>query len=255
LNYSQTGIANVALQRIGARGTISSINENSPNAIKVLTCWDTVFQEVLSERDWKFAKTYVQLQQNASAPAGGYLYAYALPADFLRLCRPREKPQERRIADSNVYWGWGGGPIGQWGIPNFDLPVWPRMVGPYIVATVLNATPEATYSTCLLTNYPWLQTYADVCPIIVSYIRLISDYSQLLPGFVNCLCNRLAAELSIAITEDKSKYQGMMEVYMSTLNSAQAQQECDDFLKDESGSETWLRAGRYWGYGGGNWEE
>lgn len=242
----------MSLQRIGARGTIASLTEDSPNAIKVNTVWDMIFQEVLSERDWKFAKTYVQLQQNANMPAGGYLYAYALPADFLRLCRPREKPQERRIADAN--WGYGdwGGYGGQWGIPNFDIPVWPRAAAPYIVATVLNATgAPSVYTTNLLTNYPGLNaTYSTVCPIIISYIRLITDMSQLTPGFVNCLANRLAAELSIAITEDKQKYQGMMEMYRDSTNSAQAQLECDDYLKDESGNFNWLHAGRYCGWGG-----
>lgn len=254
LNYSQVGIANMSLQRIGARGTIGSFQEDSPNAIKVSIVWDYIFQEVLSERDWKFAKTYVQLQQNANSPAGGYLYAYSLPADFLRLCRPREKPQEHSIAYADFYGsgGWIGGSVGIWGVPNFDLPIWPRAAAPYIVATVANPVPNnATYTTNLLTNYPGLNvSYANVCPIIMSYIRLITDMSQLLPGFVNCLSNRLAAELAISITEDKQKYQAFMEMYQNTLNSAQAQQECDDFLKDESGSQTWLHAGRcYWGGG------
>ena len=256
MNYSQVGIANMALQRIGARGTISSLTEDSPNAIKVNIVWDMIFQEVLSERDWKFAKTYVQLQQNANAPAGGYLYAYALPADFLRLCRPREIPQERRIADANGWggWGgWGGGSIGQWGIPNFDVPVWPRAVAPYITATVLNTTgPPSTYTTNLLTNYPGLLTYADVCPIIISYIRLISDMTQLLPGFVNALAFRLAGELAVPVTEDKDKRQEMMGEYRLGLNGAQAQTECDDYLKDESGSQTWVTAGRWGGWYGSN---
>lgn len=244
MNYSQAGIANVALQRIGARGTIASLQEDSPNAIKVLTCWDYVYQEVLSERDWKFAKTRVELQQNANRPVGGYRYAYALPADFLRLCRPREKPEERRIADANwVGWGWHR---------RRDLPVWPPDVAPYITETVLNppASPpnpalSSTYTTNLLTNYPHHGPYSQAHPIVINYIRLVVDFTQLLPGFVNCLANRLAAELAIAITEDKQKYQGMMEMYMGALNSAQAQQECDDFLQDEAGNYNWLEAGRY----------
>jgi hypothetical protein len=257
VNYSQVQIANVALQRIGARGTISSINENSPNAIKVLTCWDVVFQEVLSERDWKFAKTRVELQQNAQGPAGGYLYAYVLPSDFLRLCRPREIPQERRIANAAFLgWGGGGGWYGGGASRRWDLPVWPREVDPYITETVLNPPPptggSATYTTNLLTNYPGLNNdYANVPPIIINYIRLITDLTQLLPGFVNCLANRLAAELAIPITEDKQKAQGFMETYLQTLNGAQAQTECDDYLQDESGSQTWVTAGRYFGFGGG----
>lgn len=250
MNYSPVGIANMALQRIGARGTIASFDEDSPNAIKVNVCWDMVFQEVLSERDWKFAKTRVQLQQNANSPVGGYLYAYALPADFLRLCKPREIPEERRIA--NFAWvGNNPGWCEEYG-EHFDIPVWPREVAPYVTETVLNPTSDPpSYSTNLLTNYPGPnQTYSSVPPIIITYIRLITDFTQLLPGFVNCLANRLSAEVAPAVTEDMTKAEKFMEMYLTTLNSSQAQQECDDFLKDESGNFNWVQAGRF---RGGTW--
>jgi hypothetical protein len=239
MNYSAAGIANMALQRIGARGTISSLTDGSPNANKVNTVWDMIFAEVLSERDWKFAKTRVQLQQNANFPAGGYRFAYTLPADFLRLCRPREKPEERRIATAD-YWGWEGHGGRR------DRPVWPPEVDPYITETVLNSD-GVTYTTNLLSNYPHDCAYTSCRPIIINYIRLISDYTQLLPGFVNALAFRLAGELAVAITEDSGKQEKMMGMYLAALNSAQAQTECDDFLQDEAGSSTWVDAGRYWG--------
>ena len=234
------------MQRIGARGTIASLTEDSPNAIKVNTAWNYVFTEVLSERDWKFAKTRVQLQQNVNRPVGGYFYAYALPADFLRLCKPREIPEERRIA--NFAWVGGYGWNDGWGIIDRDLPVWPRAADPYITETVSNGNTLPSYTTNLLTNYPGLNVpYTSVIPITINYIRLITDMTQLLPGFVNCLINRLSAELAIPVTEDKSKAQGFMEEYRTTLNSAAAQQECDDFLKDEQGNFNWLEAGRFRG--------
>jgi hypothetical protein len=239
MNYSDTGIANMALQRIGARA-ITSFQDDSPNAIKINNIWDMIFQEVLSERDWKFAKTRAQLQKNSVTPVGGYRSAYSLPTDFLRLVRPREKPEEHRIADANLLgWGWGSG---GWGWYHYrDLPIWPREVAPYIVETVQQA--DTAYATCLLTNY------CGTHPVTMNYIRLITDYTQLLPGFVNCMANRLAGELAIPITEDKSKAEGFMEKYLASLNSAQSQQECDDYLKDESGSNSWVEAGRYWGRG------
>ena len=60
MNYSQAGISNLALGRIGARGQIVSVNDGTPNAVKVLAIWDAIFQEVLSERDWKFARAWLQ---------------------------------------------------------------------------------------------------------------------------------------------------------------------------------------------------
>jgi len=243
MNYSQVGIANMALQRIGARLLISSPTEDSPNAIKVNAVWDMIFQEVMSERDWKFAKTRVQLQRSALIPVGGYCFAYGLPADFLRIVKPRERPEEHRIADANLIgWGWGGG---GWGYYRYrDLPVYPKAAAPYIIETVASTATPPQYQTCLLTNYP-----ACECPIILCYIRLLTDLTQLLPGFVNCLAYRLAAELAIPITEDQKKAQGMMEMYRDTLNSAQAQNECDDYLAAEAGSNTWVRAGREYGWG------
>lgn len=245
MNYSAVGISNMALQRLGARGTIGSLTENSPNAVKVNLVWSMIFSEVLSERDWKFAKTRVQLQQNASSPAGGYLFAYALPADFLRLCKPREIPQERPIAT----WEWFTWEGQNWQC-NFDYPVWPRCVDPYITETVLTAgSNPPSYTTNLLTNYPGLNVaYTSVCPIIINYIRLLTDLTQLMPGFVNALAYRLAAELAVSITEDSKKAETMMGMYFQTLNSAQAQTECDDYLRDEAGSQSWISAGRFgWG--------
>lgn len=240
--FSQVAIANMALFRIGARGTIVSITDNSPNAVKVLAVWDMVFQEVLSERDWKFAKTRVQLQQISIQPVGGYLFAYALPADFLRLVRPREIPEEQRIVNADaIGWSWGG--YGWGWFRHRDLPVWPRAAHPYIVETIQTGNNSTSYTTNLLTNYN------SNCgpPIVLNYIRLITDYTQLMPGFVNALADRLAAELAIPVTEDKQKAESRMEMYWQDLNSAQAQLEVDDYLQDEAGSNTWVTAGRGFG--------
>ena len=242
MNFSQVGVVNLALQRIGARGTIGSLTEQTPNAIKASVCFDMVFQEVLSEREWKFAKTRVALQQNAQAPVGGYKFDYPLPADYLRLVRPREIPEERRIADA-AEWGWGGDGYG-W-FRHRDIPVHPHEAVPYVIEAVLSAD-GVSYTNNLLTNYPHCDTYTNVRPIIINYIRLITDFTQLLPGFVNCLAYRLAGELALAITEDESKAKSMMQMYFTTLNSAAAQQECD-YLQDEAGSQSWVQAGRCFG--------
>lgn len=244
MNYSQVGIANLALQRIGARGDIVSLTQNSPNAVKVLACWDYVFQEVLSVRDWKFAKTRIELQQISTRPVGGYRFAYALPPDFLRLVRPREIPEERRIAEADAI-GWSYGGYGWGWFRHRDIPVWPRQAHPYIVETVgQSANNSTTYTTNLLTDYD------SNCgpPIVLNYIRLITDYTQLMPGFVNALADRLASELAIPVTEDKQKAETRMELYWQDLNSAQAQLEVDDYLQDEAGSNTWITAGRNIGW-------
>jgi len=301
LNYSQASIANLALGRIGARGTITDLNENTPNAIKVLAVWDAIFQEVLSERDWKFAKIRTELQLSPQRPLYAYRHAWAMPADFLRFVRPHRKPQH-----DNYLWAWGWG-IGWGWYHRDDMPFHPHQY-PYVVETlpamasfvgsitgtvltvtaVTNGTVQVsqplygdgvtagTFISALGTGMGGIGTYTLnnaqtvasetmscpnpsgssgrylLCdyggwhgPAKINYIQLITDYTQLMPGFVNCLANRLAAEVSIAITEDSKKFEAMMQMYRDSLNSAEAQNETFDFQKDEAGSESWERAGRY----------
>lgn len=231
MNYSAASISNLALARIGARGQITDINEGSPNAVKVLAVWDHVFQETLSERDWKFAKTRIALQQSSSSPIYGYGYAWAMPSDFLRFVRPHQRPYDHT-------WCWWpvnppnqpSGPLMGW---YCDPPFWP-MGYAYVVETL---TDGNRYALC---NYD-----GSNGAVQINYIRLISDYTQLMPGFVNCLAWRLAAELAVGVTEDKAKFQQAEQMYRDTLNSAEAQNECMDFMEDESGSSSWERAGRW----------
>lgn len=254
MNYSAASIANLALGRIGARGAITDINENSPNAKKVLSVWDAIFQEVLSERDWKFAKTRQQLSLSPVTPLYTYRFAWALPADFLRFVRPR-----KRQTDNN--WAWMWGPEGTGWYDRNDPPFWPAghdykvetLTAGWLVAPPAPAVPYPPpfpAGRYVLTNYGGWQA-----PAAITYIQLITDYTQLMPGFVNCLAYRLAAELGVAITEDKQKGQSMHEMYRDSLNSAEAQNETMDFERDEAGSESWVRSGRFasYGYGRGGW--
>lgn len=245
MNYSQVSISNLALNRIGARGQITSINDASPNAVKILNVWDAVFAEVLSERDWRFAKTRVQLALSPITPLYAFKFAWALPSDFLRFVRPYKVPCDHQ----NFAWLYG--PEGTGWYRREDPPFWPpdhnyrveTLTAGWLIAPPAapvpypDPFPTGKYA---LTNYGGWRG-----PAAINYIQLISDYSQLMPGFVNCLANRLAMELSIGITEDKQKFQMAQEMYKESLNSAEAQNESMDYSEDESGTESWARAGRY----------
>lgn len=235
MNYSQASIANLALNRVGARGDITDVNENTPNARKVLSVWDAVFQEVLSERDWKFAKTRVELELSPNPPLYGWKHAWALPTDFLRFVRPVPK----RYNENYIWYEWGQFP-GWYHCQ--DYPLWP-----YGYNYKVEIQPCPTAPNILLDNNKYVLIDYDGCHgrVKINYIRLITDYTLLMPGFVNCLAYRLAQEISIGITEDKQKWQGMAEMYRDSLNSAEAQNETSDYQRYEAGSETWEQAGRW----------
>jgi hypothetical protein len=249
MNYSQTQITNLALGRLGARNLITDINEPSPNAVRALAVWDPVFQEVLSERDWRFAKTRTVLQLSPWRPLYGYRFAWALPADLLRFVRPVKNGRGRRDFD----WLWG--PEGEGFYHRRDTPFWPAD-RPYVIetmntgawATWVNGAPPDPLPPAPTGRYALSDYGGFFGPAKICYIQLISDYTQLMPGFVNCLTNRLAQELAIPVTEDKAKFQAAAEMYQASLNSAEAQNECLDYSEDEAGSDSWERAGRrVWG--------
>ena len=232
MQYTQVSLANLALGRIGARGVVSSLSEDSPNAIKVLAVFDSVFQEVLCERDWKFAKTRRALSLSTTTPLYAYRYAWALPNDFLRFVRPHKRPTNQ------WQWYWGYGVEGQGWYNKSDPPLFP--VGfPYIVETL----PDDGNKYVLI-DYDGSD---NNLPVMINYIRLISDYSQLMPGFVNCFCWRLGQELSVSITESPKAFEMCTAMYRETLNSAEAQNETYDFSENEAGSQSWVNAGRWMG--------
>ena len=230
MQYSQVQLANQAVGRLGARNVISSINPpDGPSAVKVSIVWHTIFLEVLSERDWKFAKTRGALAQSTESPLYGYQYAYALPPDFLRFVRPHKKPLNR----VDWYWAEVGGCSGWY--RRSDAPLIP--VGfPYVVET----QPDSGNKVILI-DYD-----GSAGGPFINYIRTISDYSQLTPGFVNCFCWRLSQELALPITEDVKKFELCQQEYLAALNSATALNETNDYLENEAGNSDWVTAGRWW---------
>ncbi len=100
---SITELCNLAMQDIGKRSTISDLNENSNEARACKIAVDEVRQKLIAAAPWSFCKTAARLAvlkaapgtpENASAiqgnwdssmPQPGWLYAYAMPSDCLKL--------------------------------------------------------------------------------------------------------------------------------------------------------------------------
>ncbi len=84
MSYTQVGIVNLALNRIGVK-RIGSMTEDSSQALAAAAIWEYIRDEVLAEKDWKFAKKRSAIGMVAEVPPSGYDFAYLVPTDFLRI--------------------------------------------------------------------------------------------------------------------------------------------------------------------------
>lgn len=84
---SDVSICNLALQKLGAK-RITSLTEDSNNARQCNACYESVRDQELRKRNWKFAITRATLTPLADAPAFDFSYAFPVPSDCLRLILP-----------------------------------------------------------------------------------------------------------------------------------------------------------------------
>jgi hypothetical protein len=71
---SEVQIARLALQNIGDRYDITSLNEASPEAEQVKLVFDNVRDMVLREHPWKFARKYATPAPLAGVVPGNWDY-------------------------------------------------------------------------------------------------------------------------------------------------------------------------------------
>ena len=218
--YSQVGIINLAYSRIGVL-RISSLTEDSEQRIAATTIWEYVRDLVLEAADWRFAKTRVELAVLVATPEYGYDYAYALPADFMRLCLQSEN-------DPVVY------PSGAYSSAwtSDGVTIRARQYG-YIIEALADGT------LCLFSDYDNTDD-----PLYCTYIRKETDPAKYTAHFISALAYRLAAELSLTRTESRPKFADMMTMYDSEITKAKGLNRSGDYLKDETGSDSWETAGR-----------
>ena len=222
--YSVVGVINMALQRIGVK-RIVSLTEDSDQAIAANTVYEYIRDEVLSAKDWKFAKRRVALAQNVATPEYGYDYAYTLPSDFLRLCLTKD-------GDDSFY------PSGDYASAwnSDELTIRSRKYGYSI-----EALSDGTF--CMFTDYD--NTDYD---LYIAYIRKEDNPAKWSPAFINALAFRLAAELALTRTESRSKFSDMMTLYENALKKADEHNSYLEYVEDETGKLTtdnsWERAGR-----------
>jgi hypothetical protein len=207
--YSNVGIANMMLQRIGAKSRLTSLTDGSPNAVVVSTVWDYILDEVIEAVKPKFATVRAPLTQGTTDPANTdmYLYEYPLPSDYLCLADDTKD----------------------------DPAIWPQPgVDPYVIEAMSDGTMS------LMTNYDSTGAQA----IYMTYVRRVTDPAKFTPSFINAFAFRGAAELTFSIAPGMGKFEAMMNLYGKALLKAKGGSRAQDYLEDEKGSDTWEAAGR-----------
>lgn len=105
--YSELGIINLALGRIGVKAITADdwATPSSTQAVKVAAVWEYIRDEVLEAADWKFAKKRSRLALLEETPASDFNYAYRLPQDFLRLASIYPNSYDYQFGAMNVMLG------------------------------------------------------------------------------------------------------------------------------------------------------
>lgn len=83
---SETDLCNDALAQIG-ENEITAIDDETVNANRCLRFLPGVRDEILRKHLWNFAMKRVTPALSATAPVSRFSYAYAIPADCLRVVR------------------------------------------------------------------------------------------------------------------------------------------------------------------------
>ena len=123
------------------------------------------------------------------------------------------------------------------------------------ITGALAFTPSASAVVCTIDNISLMKCLdrtallidyedTDDNPLYIGYIRRIIDPTRYSPSFVSCLAFRLAAEVSLRITEGQQKYNTMIGLYEKALIRADSVTQSMDSVPNETGSDDWKNAGR-----------
>ena len=84
---SEVEIARLALQHLGDRYDITSLDEASPEAEQVNLVYAEVRDMMLREHPWKFARKYSTPAQHTGTVPGNWSYMFQYPSDCVRMVR------------------------------------------------------------------------------------------------------------------------------------------------------------------------
>lgn len=181
---SDTEICNIALTRLGHE-MIASLTAGTKAADLCNLHYPRVRDAMLRSHPWNFAIKRVTLAQSTTTPNHEFDYYHTLPVDCLKVIRTSWE------ADGTV-----GAAV--YGFPG--LMGYAEQTAPYRIEGRTIATNEDT--------------------VKIEYIAQITDTSQFDELFTDCFAQRLAAEISMALTDNATLTKGLWDIYNAKMVDA-----------------------------------
>lgn len=195
MGYSNVGIANLALLKLG-KPRIASFDDNGIVNQIFAEQFDTL-RDTLLRMGWNFARTYASLAALATPPPFQYIYAFALPSDFIRLewAGPAQ-PYGTQPPGANPP------PMTVLGMPGMNL---------------------ANYNNGLSQDYRIVgnQIWSSIgTPLSIIYARRVTDPNQFDTYFVEALAAYCAMQLCEIVTGSNAKFPRLAQEYSGALAQA-----------------------------------
>lgn len=185
---TQVEITNLALTRLG-EGRVTAVPGTTEIGALVNVLWTPLLDAELRGHTWAFSVIRAEVTRDATAPAYGYAYRYALPTGFLRLLS---------MGDQEY-------PGGTYDVSTMETSAY-RIEGGYIVTDDPGhlKTAPATYAV-------WLR-----------YVQTLADQTKWDASFIDAFSLRLAANLARRTGAEASVTQELQMQYREAVRVAAA---------------------------------
>ncbi len=183
---SAVAICNQALNWLGGN-VITSFTEDSDEAKLCNAQYELIRDAVLTEREWTFAVARAELSRLTATPAFGFTYQFQIPSDCLRILQISNAAGSNGVIGDSERYGVGLG--------DYNKLEWVREAD----AVLCNA--ERVYA---------------------RYLKQVTDTTKFGPAFTQALAARIAMDLCIPLTENRSLQRDMAGMYGEKLAIAAA---------------------------------
>ncbi len=197
---STTGIANLALQKVGA-ASILNLSDATPEAREISRAYDYCRRAELRAHRWNFALSRAVLAPSTVTPGFGYAYAFPLPTDCLRVLLPNDPTLDWKVEGASILTNSATSP--------FDA-------GTYGAAV----TPSPA--------------------LYLKYIRDVTDPTQFDPCFIDAFAVRVALAVVERLTQSNPKKQLLQADYKVAIAEASRANAFEKLPADPPDDDFWL---------------